>query len=248
VTKIVWDAVGTRRYEVGVDRGVLYTNDTGVPWSGLVAVKESHAGGESRAYYVDGVRYANRITFEEFEATIDAYTYPEEFSACDGSKSLSNGLFVRQQRRKPFGFSYRTLVGDDVLGLDRGYKIHLVYNALAEPVDREHSTLSDNISPFLFSWKIVTKPPILNFVPTAHFIIDSRSTPDGLLSSIENILYGTPELPPRLPLADELVYLFTSYSVVDYDAGDPDDISYYTFDGGGPVQGSVTTILDGGTP
>lgn len=248
MTKLIWDKVGDRRYETGIDHGVLYINGEGFAWSGLVAVREAHSGGEARAYYVDGIRYANRITLEEFEATIEAYTYPEEFGVCDGTKSLGNGLFVTQQRRKPFGFSYRTKVGNDVEGLDYGYKLHIVYNALAQPVDREYATISDSTEPFLFSWKVATKPPVLDFVPTAHFVIDSRTTPDGLLSQIEDILYGNTQQIPRLPSANELAFLFTSYEVTDFNAGDPDDVVYYTFDGGAPLQGLVTTTLDGGTP
>lgn len=248
MTKLVWGQPGQRRYETGVDRGVLYVDGVGFAWSGLVSVKEGHSGGENRAYYVDGVRYANRVTLEEFEATIEAYTYPEEFAVCDGTKSLGNGLLVTQQRRKQFGFSYRTKVGNDLEGLDYGYKLHIVYNALAAPSDRTYESLSDSTKPFLFSWTVATKPPVLDFVPTAHFIIDSRTTPDGLLSQIEDILYGNDQQMPRLPSAAELAYLFTSYSVTEFDAGDPDDVVYYTFDGGAPVQGAVTTTLDGGTP
>lgn len=248
MTRLAWSKVGERRYEAGVDRGVLYIDGTGFAWSGLTAVKEGHSGGQSKAYYVDGVRYANRVTLEEFEATIQAYTYPEEFGVCDGTKSLGNGLFVSQQRRKSFGFSYRTLIGNDVEGLDHGYKIHLVYNATAQPVDRTYQTLSNASVPFEFAWKVVTKPPVLDFVPTAHFIIDSRTTPDGLLSQIEDVLYGNAQQAPRLPSAAELAFMFTNYAVTDYDAGDPDDIVYYTFDGGSPTRGEPTTVIDGGTP
>lgn len=247
MAKLIWGKVGERRFEAGVDRGVLYINNEGFAWSGLVAVKEGHSGGEARSYYVDGVRYANRVTLEEFEATIEAYTYPEEFGVCDGTKSLGNGLFATQQRRKPFGFSYRTKIGNDVEGLDHGYKLHIVYNATALPVDRSYESVSDSTKPFLFDWKVVTKPPVLDFVPTAHFIIDSRTTPDGLLSQIEDILYGTPQQHPRLPDAAELAYLFTNYEVSDFDAGDADDVTYYTFDGGDAVQSNVTTFLDGGS-
>lgn len=214
MTKLIWDKVGERRYETGVDRGVLYVDNVGFAWSGLVAVREGHSGGDARAHYVDGVRYANRVTLEEFEATIDAYTYPEPFGVCDGTKALGNGLFVTQQRRKPFGFSYRTRVGNDVEGVDHGYKLHLVYNALAQPVDRSYQTLGDSAQPFLFSWKVVTKPPLLDFVPTAHFIIDSRSTPGDLLRQIEEILYGNEDQAARLPLAKDVASLFTNYVVI----------------------------------
>jgi len=227
---------------------VLYIDGVGIPWNGLTAVKEGHSGGQGRSYHVDGVRYANRVTLEEFEATIDAITYPEEFSECDGTKSLGNGLFVTQQRRKPFGFAYRTMIGNDAEGLEHGYKLHLVYNALAQPYDRTYSTIGRSTEVVDFSWKIVTKPPVLDFVPTAHFVIDSRTTPDGLLSQIEDILYGSEVQDARLPSANELAFLFTDYEVTDFDAGDPDDVVYYTFDGSAPTQGTVTTTLDGGTP
>lgn len=247
MSQLIWDRVGDRRYETGVDRGVLYIDSVGYAWSGLTAVREGHSGGEARAYYVDGVRYANRLTLEEFEATIEAYTYPEEFGACDGTKSLGNGLFATQQRRKQFGFAYRTKIGNDVDGLEHGYKLHVVYNALAQPVDRNYETLSDSTKPFLFSWTVVTKPPVLDFVPTAHFIIDSRTTPGGLLSQIEDILYGNDMQAPRLPDAAELAFLFTNYTVTDFDAGDPDNIVYYRFDAGGPTT-VATTTYDGGAP
>lgn len=247
MSRTVWAAVGTRIFEAGVDHGMLYISGVGYPWSGLVSVKEETTGADLRSHYVDGIKYAERYTLEEFGMTIEAYTYPEEFALCDGTKSLGNGLFVTQQRRKTFGFSYRTKVGDDIRGLDLGYKIHLVYNCLAAPSPRDNKTLDDKVEPFNFSWKVTTRAPVLDFVPTAHFEIDSRTTPDGLLSYIEDILYGSDQQSARMPTAAELAFIFTSYSVVDYDAGDPDDVVYYSFDGGDPIQGNVTTILDGGT-
>lgn len=246
--KLQWDKVGERRFETGVDRGVLYIDDEGYAWSGLLAVKESNNGGELKSHYVDGVRFANRLSLNEYEATIDAFTYPEAFGVCDGTKSLGNGLFVSNQRRKQFGFSYRTRIGNDLQGLDYGYKLHVVYNALAQPTDREYQSVSDSVEPFVFSWKIVTKPPVLNFVPTAHFIIDSRTTPDAILSEIESILYGTEMALPRLPSAGELVSLFQNFATVQYDAGDPDDIAFTTIDGAGAVRTDANTTLDGGTP
>lgn len=244
--RLAWGKVGERRYEAGIDRGVLYIDGMGYAWSGLTSVKEGHSGGESRAYYVDGVRYANRLTLEEFEATIEAYTYPEEFGACDGTKSLGNGLFVTQQRRKQFGFSYRTLIGNDVEGLEHGYKLHIVYNALAQPFDRSHDTISDSFTPSVFSWKVATKPPVLDFTPTSHFIIDSRSTPDGLMTQIEDLLYGTAQQMPRLPPAGELAYLFANYTNPVLDAGDSDDPVYFSFDAG--RSNTVNTaLIDGGT-
>jgi len=241
--KLDWAKVGERFYEAGVDRGVLYIGDEpGVAWSGLTSVKEGHSGGESKASYLDGIKFSDRKVYEEFEATIDAYTYPDEFAECDGTKSLGNGLFATQQRRKSFGFSYRTKIGNDLQGWDFAYKIHLIYNALAEPTDREYETLNPSSEPFNFSWKVTTKPPVLDFVPTAHYVIDSRTTPEGLLSFIEDILYGNEDNIARLPDLGELAFLFTSYMVSEFDAGDVDPIFYYTFDGGGATTNQTTTI------
>lgn len=248
MARLIWGVAGQRFYEAGVDQGVLYVgNEPGVAWSGLTAVNESHSGGENRSYYVDGVKYANRHTFEEFEATIEAYTYPNEFERCNGMRLLANGLFATHQRRRPFAFSYRTLVGNDAEGIEHGYKIHIVYNALAEAADQEHRTLTDSPEPFNFSWKITTRPPILDFTPTAHFVIDSRSTPEALLGFIEDILYGTDINTPRLPDAGELAFLFTTFETPEFDAGDPNDVVYYTYDGG-TVTPNQTNTIDGGTP
>lgn len=246
--RLDWTKVGERFYEAGIDRGVLYIGDEpGVAWAGLTAVNESHAGGTTKARYIDGVKYANRVSGEEFEATIEAYTYPEEFDACNGVRSFGNGLLATQQRRRSFGFSYRTRVGNDLEGIEHAYKIHIVYNALAEPTDQAHATLSDSIEPFNFSWKITTKAPVLDFRPTAHFVIDSRKISDALLSYIEDILYGSDQTISRLPDAGELVYLFTSFETPQLDAGDPDDIYYFTYDGGAPTA-SATETFDGGAP
>jgi hypothetical protein len=246
--RLDWVNVGQRFYEAGVDRGVLYiANAPGVAWSGLTAVRESHSGGETKAYFIDGVKYLERQTFEHFQATIEAFTYPEEFDECNGTRQLSNGLFATRQRRRPFGFSYRTRVGNDINGLDHGYKLHIVYNALASPMDQEHTTLSDSIEPFNFSWEITTKAPVLDFRPTAHFVIDSRKTPQGLLSYVEDILYGTEDNLPRLPDAGELAHLFITFENPEFDAGDPNDIAYYTYDGGGPTS-TMTEEFDAGGP
>lgn len=246
--RLVWGAVGSRIYQAGVDRGVLYIDGVGYPWSGLTSVKESTVGGDVKSHYLDGVKYAERRLLAEFGATIEAFTFPDAFAACDGTKKLGNGLSVTQQRRKKFGFSYRTKIGNDLDGIEHGYKIHLVYNALAAPSDQENNTLSDSPDAFQFSWQITTTAPVLDFVPTAHFVIDSRETPDGLMHYIEDVLYGSDVQAPRLPSASELAFIFTSYNVSNFDAGDPDDVVYYSFDGDAPVQSAVTTTLDGGTP
>lgn len=249
MTRMDWTAIGERFYESGVDRGVLYVGtDDGVPWVGLISVNELNSTAERKAYYLDGVNYLNRLIPGEFEATIEAYTYPEEFRQCDGTLTVGNGLFITQQRRKSFGLSYRTRIGNDTMGLDYAYKIHIVYNASAKPSDHDHRTLTEAASAFNFSWAISTKPAVLsNLVPSAHFIIDSRETPEALLGVIEDILYGSTSSNPRLPDAGELRYLFETYGNMSYDAEGPLDDSFYTVDGGGPVT-TPTSTVDGGTP
>lgn len=247
--RIVWGAAGKRLYEVGVDRGVLYVGTApGVPWDGLVSVTESPSGFSSKPTYLDGVKIQNRVVGEEFEATIDAYTYPEEFAKCDGTALVSNGLFATQQRRRPFGFSYRTLMGNDLVGTDYGYKIHLVYDAIAEPSEHANQSISDSDDGFNFSWHITTKPSIFSgAAPTAHLVIDSTKTPNDLLRYIEEILYGNELDPPRLPSAGELAYLFATFETTVYDAGGPLDPFYMTFDAGTP-ETIPTTFFDGGSP
>lgn len=212
MTRLTWDAPGERFYETGADRGVLYVgSNVGVAWPGLISVAESPTGGEARPYYIDGVKYLNLSSNEEFEATISAFSSPKEFGVCDGEASIQNGLFVTQQPRKAFNFSYRTLIGNDTEGKKHGYKIHLVYNALAGPSSRTNSTVASEVEPNTLAWPITTLPPSLTGRrPTAHFVIDSRSTPDGLLKAIEDILYGSAAAQPRIPLVSELVTMFQS--------------------------------------
>lgn len=248
MTQLDWNATGERFYETGIDHGVLYIGETGYAWPGLTSVSESSSGGEAKGYYQDGVKYLNLASTEEYEATVEAYTYPEEFGQCDGTYSVGNGLFARQQRRKSFGFSYRTKIGNDLDGVDHGYKIHLVYDALVEPSNSQYQTLSDSIELLNFSWHVTTKPSLLDrFKPTAHFVIDSRETPEALLGLIEGILYGTEQASSRLPSAGELAFLFTSFESDIFDAGTVLELSYYTYDGGTP-DSVDTQILDGGTP
>lgn len=247
--QLTWNDTGKRFYEVGVDHGVLYIgNNPGVAWNGLVSISESSSGGEAQPYYLDGIKYLNRVSSEEFEATIEAYTYPEEFAQCDGTSVVQNGLFATQQSRKPFGLVYRTIIGNDIDGLDHGYKLHLVYNALAAPSARPNSTINESIDPFNFSWKVTAKPPIFSGrKPTPHFVIDSREAPEGLMGYVEDILYGGVYGNPRLPDVGELVYIFESYNTLIFDAGLPSEPSYYTYDGGPPAPLQNSTI-DGGTP
>lgn len=208
--RLSWSAVGERFYETGVDQGVLYVGtNPGVAWTGLTSVSESPSGGEPKAYYIDGIKYLNLSSAEEFEATVNAFNSPPEFGPCDGTVSIQNGLFVTQQPRKPFGLSYRTKVGNDIDGSDHAYKIHIVYNALAAPSERSNNTIGDSTDPNSLSWSITTRPPLVTgFKPTAHFLIDSRLTPQEVLTEIEDILYGSDANSPRLPSALELTDLF----------------------------------------
>lgn len=210
---LVWGLVGEKYYETGVDRGVLYPLvGDGVAWNGLISVSETPSGGEPRPYYLDGFKYLNLATAEEFAATIEAFSSPREFDRCDGTASIHNGLFITDQRRESFGFSYRTLIGNDVDGLGHGYKIHLVYNALASPTERNYSTIGDSTVVSSFSWEISTAPlQIPGMKPTAHFVIDSRKTPFSVLTLIEAILYGSMSKTSHLPSVDELMDIFESY-------------------------------------
>lgn len=212
MTRLAWGQQGERLYETGVDRGVLYPPfGPGVSWNGLVAVRESPSGGEPRVYYVDGYKYMNLAAAEEFEATLEALSSPSEFAICDGTVSVSNGLFVTQQPRRSFGLSYRTRVGNDVDGIDHAYKIHLVYNALAAPNERDHNTLNASVDPSIFSWSLTTlPPPIEGYRPTAHFTVDARYTDPTTLQTLEDLLYGSGVANARLPSVSELISLFTS--------------------------------------
>lgn len=198
-----WDQDTERLYETGVSRGVLYPKTAngyakGVVWNGLTAVNEAPEGGEPNALYADDIKYLNLLSNEDFKATIEAYTYPDEFAECDGSAALTTGVYAGQQERKPFGFSYVTKIGNDAEGSNHGYKIHLVYNALAAPSDKNYETINDNPDAITFSWEVSTTPvkvsPIngKNFKPTAHITIDSTKVDAEKLASFEELIYGKP--------------------------------------------------------
>lgn len=208
--QIQWNNYGERYFEAGIDRGVLYvTGKDGVAWNGLISVEEKASGGESTPYYLEGVKYAERSAREEFEASIEAYTYPEEFLECDGSEFIAQGLYATQQERKPFGFSYRTRIGNDHDGIEHGYKIHLVYNALAKPSDRSYGSLGDSMDPTTFSWDITTKPvaiPGISF--GAHLVINSTTAWPWAIKAVEDVLYGTEDTPAYLPDPQEVLDLF----------------------------------------
>lgn len=212
MSKLVWDQTGERFYETGVDHGVLYPiqagglYNKGVAWNGLTAVTESPSGAEANPLYADNIKYLNLISAEEFGATIEAYTYPDEFAECDGSAALVPGVFIGQQARKVFGLSYRTVLGNDVDSNDYGYKLHLIYGALAAPSEKGYSTINDSPEAITFSWEVTTTPVnVEGFKPTACVTIDSTKVDPDKLAALEAILYGSEDEEARLPLPDELV-------------------------------------------
>lgn len=214
--RMKWDQNGERFYETGIDRGVLYPQvnnayPLGVPWNGLASVEESPSGAEANPIYADNIKYLNLISVEEFGATVTAYTYPDEWEACDGSTEVTDGVQIGQQTRIPFGLSYRTILGNDSKLNNYGYKIHIVYNALAAPSSKSFETVNDSPSAIEFSWEISTTPiPVEGYQPTATITIDSSKTSPAKLKAIEDILYGTDSTDPRLPLPDELIALMKS--------------------------------------
>ena len=196
MSKIIWDKTGDRFYETGVEKGVLYpfksgSYQKGVPWNGLTGVTESPSGAEPTALWADNIKYLNLISTEEFGATIEAYTYPDEFMECDGSASITTGVVIGQQGRSMFGLSYVTRVGNDVEGSDHGYKIHIIYGATAKPSDRGYETINDSPEAITFSWEISTTPvEVTSKKPTASVTIDSTKVDSGKLKTLEDILYG----------------------------------------------------------
>jgi hypothetical protein len=211
MVQITWDKPGERRFEAGIDRGVLYyDNVNGVAWNGLISVTEAPSGGEPRPYYVDGVKYVNVPSIEDFAGTIEAFTYPPEFEILTGLEALFTGLFVTQQIRKPFGLSYRTKLGDDISGAERGYKLHLVYNVLTSPSERLRETLGDAPEAMSFSWDFTTTPiPVNNGLrPMAHITIDSTRVSSLMLRKIEEKLYGTSSTPPQFLTPQDIITLY----------------------------------------
>lgn len=213
MTKLQWDGAGQRFYESGVDRGVLYVSPTvAVPWNGLLSVDESTSGGDPRPYYQDGVKYLSVSGREQFAATIEAYTYPDEFAPHNGWGIVKNGLRVGNQRRITFNLTYRTGIGNDTEGLEHGYKIHLVYNALVTPSNRAYRSSGQSADPTTFSWELSTTPTaVAGFKPTAHLVLDSRFAPASLLKKVEDILYGSDNLQPRMPTALEIITLVDEF-------------------------------------
>lgn len=213
MSRLVWDQTGERLYETGVKMGVLYPQEAGkypkgVAWNGLTAVTESPSGAEATALYADDIKYLSLMSAEEFGATIEAYTYPDEFAQCDGSAEIATGVAIGQQKRKTFGLCYRTVIGNDTDNNDYGYKLHLIYGALAAPSEKAYATINDSPEAITFSWEVTTTPvSVEGFKPTASITIDSTKADETKLKALEDILYGTAEKEARLPLPDEVATL-----------------------------------------
>ena len=215
MSKLVWDTTGERYYETGVKNGVLYvqtsgTYPKGVAWNGLTAVTESPSGAEATALYADDIKYLNLMSNEEFGATIEAYTYPDEFAACDGSAALVDGVMIGQQKRSAFGLCYRTALGNDTDGSDYGYKLHLVYGCLAAPSEKAYATINDSPEAITFSWEVSTTPvEVTGHKPTSCITIDSTKVAPEKLAALEKVLYGDTDTEARLPLPDEIASIIT---------------------------------------
>lgn len=213
MAKLVWDQTGERFYETGVSKGVLYVQENGaypkgVAWNGLTAVTESPSGAEATPLYADDIKYLNLMSNEEFGATIEAYTYPDEFAVCDGSAALAEGVYIGQQARKTFGLCYKTVVGNDVDNNDYGYKIHIIYGCLAAPSEKAYASINDSPEAITFSWEVTTTPVnVEGFKPTATVVIDSTKVDGTKLAELEDALYGTADKEAYLPLPDEIVTL-----------------------------------------
>ena len=219
MAKLVWDKTGDRLYETGGENGVLYIPTSGVyskgvAWNGLTAVTESPSGAEATALYADDTKYLSLMSAEEFGATIEAYTYPDEFAACDGSAELADGVMIGQQKRSTFGLCYKTTIGNDTEGNDHGYKLHIIYGAQAKPSERAYASINDSPEAITFSWEITTTPVnVTGAKPTASLVIDSTKADPSKLAALEDILYGKdgePANEPRLPLPDEIKSLMTA--------------------------------------
>lgn len=228
MAKLTWDASGARIYETGTDRGVLYPkNDsgeygTGVAWNGLTGVTESPSGADETALYADNIKYLSLYSAEDFGCTIECYTYPEEWALCDGSAEIAEGVMAAQQTRRGFGFSYRTILGNDEKLNDYGYKIHIVYGATASPSDKSYETVNDSPNAITFSYEVKTIPIRFAddaFKPTSVLTIDSTKADEDALEALEAILYGTTLADPRLPLPDEVIEIMSGGA----DTGDTSD-------------------------
>ena len=214
MAKLVWDQSGQKFFETGISNGVLYVSDgqggylNGVAWNGLISVAENPSGAESNPVYADNIKYLNIISAEEFGATIEAYTYPDEFMECDGSAQVVTGVNIGQQARKSFGISYRTRVGNDVAGDNLGYKIHVIYNCQAAPSGKTYSTVNESPEAITFSWEVTTTPvPVEGFRPTATVVFDSTKLAAEKMAAVEEALYGGASKEATLPSIEELLAL-----------------------------------------
>ena len=212
MARLIWDEVGQRFFETGVKNGVLYVQDNdgsyknGVVWNGLTAVTESPSGAEETPLYADDVKYLTLRSAEEFGATVEAYTYPEEFEQCDGSASIANGVTIGQQARRAFGLCYRTSVGNDIQGQNFSYKLHLIYGCTVAPSEKSYSTINDNPEAITFSWELSTVPvPVDGFSPTASLVIDASKVDEGKMTLLENALFGDDENEAKLLLPNEIM-------------------------------------------
>lgn len=212
---LVWDQVGERFYEVGVDHGVLYLPDAagvyneGFAWNGLTTVTESPSGAEASPQYADNIKYLNLVSAEEFGGTIEAFTYPEEFGQCDGTALPTPGVAIGQQGRKMFGMSYRTRVGNDVDGTEHGYKLHLLYGLQAAPSEKAYATINDSPEAISFSWEVTSTPvPVTDYKPTSLIVVDSTTVDEADLQSLEDLLYGNGTTDAALPTPDAVIALF----------------------------------------
>lgn len=217
MSKLVWDETGKRFYETGVRKAVLYPQGSngeypnGYAWSGVTNITEKPTGAEATALYADDIKYLNLISNEDLEASIEAYMYPDEFTECDGSAELVPGVTVSQQKRKSFGLAYQTALGNDTEGYDHGYKIHLIYGCVAAPSEKAHATVNDSPEAMTMSWEIKTTPVSVDGLnPTAGLTIDSTKVNHEKLKKLEDILYGTNEIEPRLPLPNEVKTILTA--------------------------------------
>ena len=217
MAKLVWDETGKRLYETGVKNGVLYPQDStgaypkGVAWNGLTAVTQSPSGAEATPLYADDMKYLNLYSAEEFGATVEAYTYPDEFAECDGSAELAKGVMIGQQPRKAFGLAYKTVIGNDIKNNKYGYKLHLIYGAMASPSEKAYATVNDSPEAITFSWEITTTPvSVTGFEPTAYIEIDSTKAEPTKLAKLEEKLFGSATEEATLPLPNEVATLMTA--------------------------------------
>lgn len=212
---IDWDSAGTRIYEAGLDRVVVYPyNGIGAPWFGVQSIEEAPMGGDAEPYYMDGIKYLNLSTTEEYQATISTINYPSEFEPCIGMTTLAKGLTATQQSRTPFSLIYRTLVGSDNKELGRHYKIHIVYNATTKPSGRTHASLRNDPTMERYSWEITTKPiPFPGVKPISHLIVDTSEVLDTYISTLESYLYGSAGQDPQILLPGQIAAILDGETV-----------------------------------